>query len=227
MSATPAEYDEAGSRLDSAIESFTSDRRAVEAVWQPDASDAGRVLLDESLSTAKTVRGALDRQAEAHREVTRRAELVQRQVEETRTSTERSQELVDQATTHLSEVDAAVAECRDAISASSRTLQHALRIAGRAGAACGQASGSGALEGLMHNRVVSGRKREVWTMIATSVGIETVHFAAGEMAERLLGIPDGALPESFKAEVEEALKQSLPEARARITKALRDLADRG
>ena len=220
-----AQYRGVRAKLDEAITDFEQRRRDATDEWLDDAAAATAHHLDAGVSAATACLAAIDRQVQAHGSAERLADLIARQASEAAERGSAARHEANEAAAVTHESVAASTDARGQGRLSGQILREALASVGSAGAACGEMSRSGALEGLVHNRVVDGRQRQVWTMIAKSVGIEVVHFAAGEVAEKLLGIPDGSLPESFKADVEEALSHAGTAAAARVTAAVKRLAD--
>lgn len=197
-------------RLRTGARDFGTATDGVRGRWQDAAAAAASPHLTAVADALARLEVAVGRQEEAHARVDQLAELV-------RGHAQAVDRLVEQVQAALGEVDRALAEAssangqaRAAAAASSARVTEALRLAGRAGAACGQASGFGALEGLVHQGVVGERKRAVLVMAGKALAVEGVWWLGQELAQRAARIPEGAVPANWGDQVRERLETHVP-----------------
>lgn len=181
---------DAASLLRATYSSFDAELAALSVDWSDSAALAGIAharVVSEGLS-------ATTQAAEAHAAVQdlldKLVALAQEQCVRIDEHLEEAGRQAEQAQAELQEADDAANESLQHARSAHRDITEALRVAGRAGQACGKEQGFGMLEGLVQQRVMATRKRSV----LVQAGKEAGKMVTGELVGRVLDIPDEAVP---------------------------------
>ena len=208
MADTP--YADVRGRLRTSSGDFAAATDGLRGQWQDAAAATVSPHLTAVADGLAELGSAVEQQEEAHARVDQLAELVGGHAEAVDRLVGQVQAALEDVDRSLAEASAAAAQVRSAASASSARVAEALRLAGQAGAACGQASGFGALEGLVQQGVVGERKRAVLVMAGKALAVEGVWWLGQELAQKATRIPQGAVPANWGDQVREQLEMHVP-----------------